>query len=176
MLARLYSIKSHERTAQPTSQPPTLSDRLLRECAVSCLEAAQRITSLVADTFNSSEPIGLLPWWYRIYYLHIAGTHFLAAMFERDLFTVSVEQSWHRVLAALRAHEHLSLYVQQCVRTFEVLAAKIQDSRYAHTDRSGGAMRQGETPALYLDDIFQDMDFDFDDFLVGVEDSTSRML
>jgi hypothetical protein len=74
-----------------------------------CVETAQKLTSLIIETLEPNQPMGLLPWWYRVYYLHIAGTNFLAAMFDADLFTTSVSQSWRDVLSALRAHEHLSL-------------------------------------------------------------------
>ncbi|RAL02586.1 putative transcription factor [Aspergillus ibericus CBS 121593] len=125
MLAR-YSLKSKTPPPAHTSNPPSLSDRLLRESATICIEAAQTITSLILEVHNPEEPIGLLPWWYRIYYLHIAGTIFLAAMFSSELFTISVSQSWKQVMSSLRAHEHLSTYIPQCIRTFETFSRYTQ--------------------------------------------------
>lgn len=175
MLARLYSIKSHAPTITTTSDASTISDRLLQECARMCLEAAQKVTSLIAEICDPSEPIGILPWWYRVYYLHIAGTHFLAAMFASDLFTSSVEQAWYQVLATLRAHEHLSLYIPQCARTFETLSARILNTRCPDSaENSGMALDEG-APGLFLDDMFQDVNFDLNDFLFGVEDNGRRI-
>lgn len=134
-----------------------------------CVEAAHQITSLIVETPEPDESMGLLPWWYRIYYLHIAGTNFLAAMFGSDLFTESVSHSWHNVLSALRVHEHLSTYVPQCIRTFETLSTRILETRYSNPDGSGNATLE-ETSGLFGDDIFQDMGFDFDSFLYGTED------
>ncbi|EAW06502.1 putative transcription factor [Aspergillus clavatus NRRL 1] len=171
LLARFYSMRSHTATATApqTSHPPSLSDRLLRECAGMCVEAAQKVTSLVIAALEPNEPMGLLPWWYRIYYLHIAGTNFLAAMFGADLFTESVAQSWRDVLAALRAHEHLSTYVSQCIRTFETLSTRILETRYP-TPESGALPLEAGTSGLLFDDIFQDAGFDFDAFLFGMEE------
>jgi hypothetical protein len=175
MLARFYSMKSHTATAQAPSSPPSLSDRLLREGAAMCVETAQKVTSLVIETLEPDEPIGLLPWWYRIYYLHIAGTNFLAAMFGSELFTESVAQSWDSVMSALRAHEHLSTYVQQCIRTFETLSTRILQTRHHPNPASCGGNvppEEGTTSGFYFDDIFQDGGLDFDSFLFGMEDVT----
>ncbi|RHZ63907.1 putative transcription factor [Aspergillus thermomutatus] len=173
MLARFYSSKSHTATGQATSTPPSLSDRLLRECAGMCVETAQRVTSLIIETIEPNEPMGLLPWWYRIYYLHIAGTNFLAAMFRSDLFTESVSQSWKDVMSALRTHEHLSTYVQQCIRTFERLSTRILGTRYPTPDGSGDAPLEEAISGSLFDDIFQDLGVDCDNFLFGMEDYTN---
>ena len=175
MLARFYSMKTHAATTgQGTCNLPSLSHRLLRECARMCVEAAQKVTSLISETLEPDQPMGLLPWWYRIYYLHIAGTNFLAAMFASDhLFTESVSQSWHEVMSALRAHEHLSTYVSQCIRTFETLSARILGPRYS--DGSSGQvppLEEGNNSGFFFDDIFPDLGFDFDNFLFGTEDTT----
>lgn len=160
MLARSYSMKS---------ETATLGDRLLKESAMMCVETAQKIASLIVETLELGEPVGLIPWWYRIYYLHIAGTNLLAAMFRADLFTESVAQSWSAVLSALRAHEHLSTYVQQCIWTFETLSSRILETRTPETVASGSLMLEEGAPGLF-DDIFQDMDFDFDSFLFRTDD------
>lgn len=169
MLARLYSMKPRTAAVQATYNSPSLSDRLLRECAGMCVEAAQKVTSLIIETLEPDESIGLLPWWYRIYYLHIAGTHFLAAMFGSDLFTEAVSQSWHNVMSALRAHEHLSTYVQQCIQTFETLSARILGARLPSPIGAWDVPHEDGPSGLVFDDMFQDMGFDFDKFLFGTE-------
>ena len=180
MLARYYSLKTQTTTSSPI---PTLSERLLRECAAMCVEAAQKVTSLIVETMEQEPlaPIGLLPWWNRIYYLHIAGTNFLAAMFSPDLFTESILRSWQSNMAALRAHEHLSAYVRQCACTFDALSAKILQTKCPPLPQGGGGgdvtmgtavpLENASCPSssFLCDDVFQEMDFDFDDFLFGAE-------
>ncbi|KAJ5190316.1 fungal specific transcription factor, partial [Penicillium cinerascens] len=159
MLSRFYSRKSDPQST--SAKPLSLSDRLLRQCAGMCIEAAQKVTSLIIGSLEPDESIGILPWWIRIYYLHIAGAIFLAAMFETDLFTDSVSRSWHDVLSGLRAHVHLSTYVQQCIYTIMQTACSTLD---------GGKQLAEETSGCCFDDIFQDIRFDFDNFLFGTED------
>ena len=175
MLACFCAMKSD--TA--TSNIPSLGDRLVREGARMCIEAAQRMTSLVVETLEPDKSTGLLPWWLRIYCLHIAGTHLLAAMFRSDLFTDSVLQSWDNTLSALHAHEHLSSYVQQCIRAFEMLSTRILDTRNINTDGShgngDGTRTQGASDVL-SDDIFADINFDFDSFLFGTSDQLETQL
>ncbi len=164
MLARFCSFNSATATAtaQATTSSITLGDRILRECAAMCIEAAQRLTSLVMETLEPDSSMGLLPWWYRIYYLHIAGTNFLAAMFTSDLFTESVAKSWETVMSALRAHDHLSAFVQQCIRIFETLSARALESRDPSSVGNGDAL---PPESFIIDNLFQDVGFDFDDFL-----------
>jgi hypothetical protein len=160
MLARFYSMKS---------ETVTLSDRLLRESAGMCVETAQKIVALIVETLEPEEPIGLIPWWYRIYYLHIAGTNLLAAMFRADLYTESVAHSWSAVISALRAHEHLSTYIQQCVWTFELLSSRILATRFPDAAIVDSSTLEEGTSGLF-EDVFQDMDFDFDSFLFRADD------
>jgi hypothetical protein len=133
-----------------------------------CVDAAQGVTFLVTETLEPCEPIGIIPWWTRIYYLHIAGVIFLAAMVGSDLFTDSVSQSWLDVLAGLRAHVHLSTYVQQCICTFEALSAKILQT--TGSSLQGGSEPLAEGAGFCFDDIFQDIRFDFDEFLFRTEE------
>jgi hypothetical protein len=160
-----------------------------------CLEAAQRIATLIIETLepDQAEPIGLLPWWYRIYFLHIAGSNFLAAMINRELFTESVARSWEGVLAALRAHEHLCEYAAQSRRTFEALAGRLRCvaagigagtcegagcGRSAVAGVGKGAFELEESPpGLGFDELFQDIDFDMaNGFLFGDGDFTNGLV
>ncbi|KAL2848398.1 fungal-specific transcription factor domain-containing protein [Aspergillus pseudoustus] len=177
MLARFYSMKPVSPT--PSTVAPSLSSPLLREGATLCIEAAQQIASLVLETMTApAESVGILPWWYRIYFLHIAGSNFLAAMFRPELFTASVARSWDSVLLALRAHENLSLYITNCIHTLEALAAKINGTAlhniHNNLPHEGSHLEQGRlAPELCFDDIFQDMNFDFDSFVFGAGDFES---
>lgn len=88
-------------------------------------------------------------------------------MFGSDLFTDSVSRSWHDVLSALRAHVHLSTYVQQCICTFETLSARILQTC---STLDGREKLAEETSGCCFDDLFQDIRFDFDNFLFGADD------
>ncbi|KAJ5579989.1 sorbicillinoid biosynthetic cluster transcription factor 2 [Penicillium hispanicum] len=169
MLSRFYSMKL-EPQKTPT-RTKSLSDRLFRECAGMCVETAQTVTSLITNILEPDTPIGLVPWWYRIYYLHIAGAIFLAAMIGPDLFTESVSRSWQDLLSALRAHEYLSLYVQQCVQTFETLSARILQTRCLNSNGSGSTPPLEDQSGCSFDEMFQDIGFDFDNFLFGTGDA-----
>lgn len=146
----------------------SLNERLLKECARTCVDAAQCVTSLVVETLDPGQPIGILPWWTRIYYLHIAGVVFLASMVGSDLFTDSVSRSWQDVLAALRAQVHLSTYIQQCVSTFEALSANISQTNCLPLQGRGEPLTEGA--GCCFDNIFQDIRFDFDEFLFRTEE------
>ncbi|KAK9350221.1 fungal-specific transcription factor domain-containing protein [Lipomyces doorenjongii] len=195
MLARIYSMASNSNASLPR---PSLSHRLLQNAATMYLEAAQQIATLVIETVEPDQPIGLLPWWYRLYYLHIAGANFLAAMIRPELFSDSIAESWEGVLLALRGHQHLCAYAAQCVRTFERLASRIR-GRWARPVGAGvgvgastcegrggtsagvgvsaGALEVEEsTPGICFDDIFQNIDFEIDSFLFGTEEFAEGVL
>ena len=151
-----------------------------------CVETAQSITSLIIKAVNldGDQPIGLLPWWYRIYFLHIAGTIFLAAMFVPNLVTESVLLSWQDVLSNLRKHEHLSKYVTQCIATFETLSSRILASATARNppttttddhsqgddDKSAAGAEWDPSATSFFDDFIQDVGFDLDGALFDFGD------
>ncbi|KAJ5653214.1 hypothetical protein N7490_000217 [Penicillium lividum] len=166
ILARFYSMKNDPQLKSTNSS--SLSERLLKEGAKMCVDAAQAVTSLVIKTLGPGQVIGILPWWTRIYYLHIAGVILLAAMVRSDLFTDSVSQSWQDVLAALRAHVHLSTYVQQCIWTFEALSARI--SQTGCLELQNGRENLVDGTGCRFENIFEDIQFDFDDFLFRTDD------
>lgn len=91
-------------------------------------------------------------------------------MFGPDLFTESVSQSWQDVLSALRAHAHLSAYIEQCVWTFETLSARILRTPGPSPEVIEGLPLAEETSGCSFDAIFQDMGFDFDGYLLGMDD------
>lgn len=167
LLARLYSMRcsASDRSDEPPSS--NLQYRITKECAVSCVEAAKKLVKMVIDTLDVNQPVGLFPWWYRIYYLHIAGTNFLAAMFRSDLFTESVSQSWEDLMVGLRAHEHLSAYVKKCIRTFDSLSIRIQQTRNFATENLCDIPFNIQVENHDANGIFQDLGFNFDDFIFG---------
>jgi hypothetical protein len=165
MLARVC-FSQPEAAISPTVDQ-SLRDRMLQNCANLCVDSAQKMINLVYEYHKPVEAVGIIPWWYRIFYLYISGTIHIATMLRADLFTPMVSQSWNRAMLTLRAHEHLSPFVQQCLTTFQTLSYKITE-----THHSGGS----QLPPLegssntYFQDVFQDMGFDPDNFLFGKED------
>jgi hypothetical protein len=169
ILARFYSMRSHTVATSTGGKAPSLSDRLFRECAGLCVDSAQTLASLVIDTLEAGESLGLLPWWYRIYYLHIAATTFLAAMLVPDLYTDSVAHSWNSVLSALREHQHLSAYITECICTFESMAARILEPQSSNSLGSARAPSSEDDFGLFFDDLFYDTGLDFDGFVYSTE-------
>ncbi|KAF4625816.1 hypothetical protein G7Y89_g12348 [Cudoniella acicularis] len=167
MLARL--CLSHSQVAPGSALDHSLVDRLLPGFASLCIDSAQKMIALVHEQQKPDGTIGILPWWHRVFYLHVAGTILIAAMLRADLFTPTVSQSWSKAMSALRAHEYLSPFVQQCVATFQTLSSKISG-----THHPGGGSGQFGPPEgssnTYFQDVFQDMGFDPDNFLFGKED------
>lgn len=166
MLGSYLSFRAHGST-----EPPDLSDRLGKECAAMSVETAEKIVTLIFYSLEPNESIGVLPWWYRVYYLHMAGTTFLAAMLG-DLFTESASKSWHIMLAALHEHEELSQFVPQCITTFETLSERILASQKTVIKNSQGSKLEEVTAGLCFDEFLKDLDLDFNSFLFGPEDVT----
>lgn len=151
-------------------------EKFLRDCAVLCVENAQKMTELVDQEHKSGASLGNIMWWHRVFYLHVAGTVLLASMLQADdLFTHSVSQSWQVAMRALRAHAHLSVSVQQCVATFETLSAKLSDVQHlvpgagrASVDPLAGCAEPFSSTDFQ--DVFQDLGIDLDSCLFGIED------
>ncbi|KAJ6016343.1 hypothetical protein N7540_010934, partial [Penicillium herquei] len=168
LLARFHLMKSKSQSNSESQQHPTLSERLLREGARMCVEAAQGVASLVIETLDPGFSIGIIPWWTRIYYLHIAGVILLAAMVEAELFTDSVHRSWQDIMATLHAHIHLSTYVQQCITTFEALYMKAtQANSLQNLDENFNSTSDW---GFSFENIIQDINFDLDEFLFRTDE------
>lgn len=165
MLARYCSTSHQAPTAtsadlEPPPEPAKgLSDRVFRDCASICVENAQQMIQLVHREHVPGANIGILPWWHRVFYLHVAGTVLIAAMLQPDLYTPSVSQSWATAMMVLRAHSHLSAATQQCVATFQALSTKILETQH-QLEVSGRAAFpvDGGPSNTYFQDIFQDCD------------------
>ena len=165
MLARLCLTQSE--AAEGSSIDPSLGDRVLQNCAFLCVESAQKIIRLVHDNFKPVGPVAVIPWWYRIFYLHNAATILIAAMFRADIFTPIVSQSWSEAMATLQAHEHLSPFVQQCITTFQTLSCKIMETHHSNGGQFPPCDGSSNT---YFQEVFQDMGLEPDNFLFGKED------
>jgi hypothetical protein len=184
-----------------TDNSGTLSQRIVQDCAALCVENAQKVIALIVDECSPSPHLdgsgrgsaasadaesnsgtscgsGIIPWWYRVFYLHVAGTVLMAATLQPNLCTSAVSESWGRAMAALRAHEHLSPFVAQCLATFETLSSgmsthqqtpygpSVAGERVAHNNVNSAPM-----PPLQ-DVFFQDMAYETEALFFGMDDTS----
>jgi hypothetical protein len=158
MLARFCLSQSQVLAGSHLDQG--LSDRILQSCATLCLENAQKMISLVQEYHNKpEESIGLLPWWHRVLYLHVAATTLIAATLRADLFTSSISQSWNMAMAALHS--------------FQSLSSRILETHHSNsTSRGQFPPLEGGPSNIYFQDVFQDLGFDPDNILFGKDDMT----
>jgi hypothetical protein len=169
MLARFCLAQSQaERSPAPVDH--RLENRILQDCATLCVENAQKLIALVCENYRSDAAIGILPWWYRVFYLYVASQHLIAAMLRPDVFAPVVLESWCKAHSALCAHEHLSSAVKQCISTFQKMWQKVTDIHYP-----GGAQAppppEGPSDTCFQD-FFQHLGFEAENPLFGM-DSTA---
>jgi len=159
ILARVC-LPGYQSAAPKPALGSSLEDRLTQSCASLCVECAQEMVSVIQRYHNSQESFGILPWWQRLFYLHVAGTILMAAMLRADFYTPSVSNSWAQVMEALRAHEHLGPFIGQCISSFQLLAGKIAKAHHPGADKD-----EGDLATSYFHDILQD-----DNFFAGMDD------
>lgn len=162
MLARSCLPQSQIATCSTLDQG--LGDRVLQDCVNLCIDNARKMIDVLHENHQLDGAVGIIPWWYRIFYLHVAGTIILTSMLRADLYTPTVSQSWNKLLSMLQVHEHLSPFVRNCRTWYRTLSCKILE-----TNPSGGRKGEGSSNS-YFQDVFQDMGFDPDNFLFGKED------
>lgn len=179
MLARFCLLKPHTTTFPASTD--TSKERMLYECASLCVSTAMQFINLITENNSpsslSASGINIIPWWHRIFYLHVASMIIIAASLRADLFTSSVAQSWDKAMDALKEHENLSPFVAQCVGMFQGLRERIREMHLTKEDETRQAVgeeREGEAgeanPTSYFQDAFHDIGFDPDNFLFGKED------
>lgn len=160
-----------------------MSVSIVREIAAACVENAQEMIGLVVDECSatpSPSSIGTIPWWYRVLYLHVACTVLMAATLQPNLATPAVFESWDRAMAALRAHEHLSQFVSQCLATFRTLSPGMSAGAHDQQEQSydngmagvdGTSISNSDSGFPPLQDVlFQDMGIDNESIFLGMED------
>ncbi|AEO67154.1 uncharacterized protein THITE_10741, partial [Thermothielavioides terrestris NRRL 8126] len=172
-------------TTNPTSPDRSGSNslhaRIVRDCALLCVENAQKLIALVDDAClntnnsNNHEPPGgssaptilTIPWWYRLFYLHVAATAQRVEQQEGCAAAAAVvSESWARARAALRAHEHLCpAFVGQCLAMFERVS-----SAGGQCGDAAAAAPAAAAVVPWQDVLFQDLAFDPDALLFGLED------
>jgi hypothetical protein len=175
----------------------SLNPRIVQDCAAVCVENAQNVIALIVDECSPtgypdtsgegavasagaefSSGSGIIPWWYRVFYLHVAAIVLMAATLQPNLCTPAVSESWTRAMAALRAHEHLSPFVSQCLTTFETLSAGMgaHNHQSPHVppvteERAPGDLDSASMPPLH-DVLFQDVAFETEAMFFGMEDGS----
>ncbi|PVH87582.1 hypothetical protein DL98DRAFT_581591 [Cadophora sp. DSE1049] len=158
LLARLCLSPNRESQDELSSR---LKLGLERDGGALCIQAAQDMIAVVVAC-TKSEIAGILPWWHRIFYLHIAGTILIAAMLREDLWTLAAKQCWESTMSAFHAMEHLNPFVKQCVEHFQMLSCKVLETHQSSTDVP--------VDGIYFQDIFRDIGFDQDSYCFGKED------
>lgn len=164
-------------TATPLIQD--LDSRLLQSCATLCVENVQRLIDLVCDDYQPEQVIttttittptlsgGVLPWWHRIFYLHLASQHLIAAMLRPTAFRHLAVDHWHKATSTICAHEHLSPSMTRCIASLRGMWHKVVDLQ-----DPAGAQMAPET----FQDVFQHLGFETDGqqlFNFGIGDATT---
>ncbi len=166
MLARLCLLEPHQLATASPIYHEGLGDYVLKDCALLCIESAQTLADAIHEIRKPDGTVGIINWWSRFFHLYSASTILIAAMLRPDLFTPAVSRTWSRTMLALRAHEHLSPVVRQCITAFQTLSCRIMETH------PGG--RQFPPPegsaSTYFQDCFQEVGLEPDNFLFGAED------
>lgn len=160
MVARCCFLQHSSLAASDPHFDSSYHGHMTRHGALQCVQNAQKIISLIDKDSNGDESMSVLPWWYRIFYLHVAATILLAVMQSADLFTPSVSESWQQTLSVIRRHEHLSSYLPQCASLFQSLSRKA-----SHIRHPGQPDSPEELSDAQFHDTFQDFGFNIDNFL-----------
>ncbi|KAL9473218.1 hypothetical protein ACSS6W_007598 [Trichoderma asperelloides] len=125
--------------------------------ALQCVENAQKMISLIDQDSGTDRSTHNVPWWYRIFHLHMGGTILLAAMQSVELFTPAVSESWQQTLSAIKRHEHLCSYVPQFASLFQSLSRQIR--------QPGRTDSLEELSDTQFHDLFEEFGFHTDSFL-----------
>ena len=96
---------------------------------------------------------GVLPWWYRFFYLHLASQHLIAAMMRSDVFQHMAKDYWEQAMSTLCAYEHLSPSITGCISSFRTMWQKLIDMQ--------GPLNTQLAPETFHD-VFQNLGFEAD--------------
>ncbi|KAL6797213.1 hypothetical protein GGI42DRAFT_90536 [Trichoderma sp. SZMC 28013] len=168
MVARCCFMQNNAPVAADVQFESSYKGHMIQHGAFQCILNAQRMIALLDKNCNANEYACRMPWWSRIFYLHMAGTILLAAMQSTSLFTEAVSDSWQQTLSVFKKHEHLSLYIPQYATLFQSLARKASHMR--HPPENTGFME--ELSDTQFHDTFLEFGFHNDDFLFDETDDT----
>ncbi|KAH1497128.1 hypothetical protein KXX52_001448 [Aspergillus fumigatus] len=148
----------------PTQAGP--GDRILETCATLCVDNAQKLIMLVQEC-SRPDKTGLIPWWYRVFYIYIAMQHLIAAMLRPDLFGTVVPESWNTAVSVLSAHERLSPSVRRCLNKLQMMWQTVIDIQSPPTHEAAPSSMDYNTG---LQDVFGYLGFDAQMPLFGLDD------
>ncbi|KAL7809294.1 hypothetical protein V8C26DRAFT_412227 [Trichoderma gracile] len=168
MVARCCFMEQNPLVAAETQFESSYKGHMIQHGASQCIEYARKMILLIDENSKATEPSYMLPWWHRIFYLHVAVTILLAAMQSATLFTEAASDTWRQALSAFKRHEHLSAYVTHCLSLFQSLSEKASYIRHplGHTDVPGGLSD------AQFHDTFGDFGFHTDSFLFDDADES----
>ncbi|KAE8324632.1 putative fungal-specific transcription factor domain protein [Aspergillus sergii] len=146
------------------SNEPSLADHITQTHATLCVTNAQKLITLI-QTCSQQDNTGLIPWWYRIFFLYIAMQHLIAAMLRPDVFATVVLESWNTAVSVLGAHEHLSPSVGKCLNKLRLMWGKVSDIQAPMSHEVLSDCDMGWR------DVFQYLGFDIEMPLFGMSDS-----
>ncbi|KAB8222728.1 hypothetical protein BDV33DRAFT_201157 [Aspergillus novoparasiticus] len=146
------------------SNEPSLADHITQTHATLCVTNAQKLIALI-QTCSQQGNTGLIPWWYRIFFLYIAMQHLIAAMLRPDVFATVVLESWNTAVSVLGAHEHLSPSVGKCLNKLRLMWGKVNDIQAPMSHEVLSDCDMGWR------DVFQYLGFDAEMPLFGMDDS-----
>ncbi|KAL7785691.1 hypothetical protein V8C43DRAFT_290762 [Trichoderma afarasin] len=168
MVARCCFMQNNAPVAADVQFESSYMGHMIQYGAFQCILNAQKMVALLDKNCNANESAYSIPWWSRIFYLHVAGTILLAAMQSTSLFTEAVSDSWQQTLSVFKKHEHLSLYIPQYTALFQSLARKASHMR--HPPEHTGFME--ELSDTQFHDTFLEFGFHNDNFLFDEPDET----
>ncbi|KAF4922617.1 Sorbicillinoid biosynthetic cluster transcription factor sor3 [Colletotrichum viniferum] len=104
-----------------------LSSRVMQQCAMVCVEAAQSLISVIVQFQRHDGTLGLLPaWWYRVFYIYTAATVLIAARLRPTVFSsLDISKSWNQAMALLHDHESLGPSPKRCAAALQILSTKM---------------------------------------------------
>ena len=165
MLAR-FCLPPSQVECAPTPVDQDLRARILRDGAKLCVENAQNLITLLYESCGSNEGIGILPWWYRVYYLIIASQHLIASMLRPEIFASLAVEFWSKAMSALCAHEHLSPSVKRCIAAFQKTWQKVTDLGHLGSDQ---CLPPAGISTAWFQDVFQHIGFEAENPFLGIE-------
>jgi hypothetical protein len=132
-----------------------MRQQLIHSCAATCIKNAQDMVSAIQV---SGQPNGTsenqMPWWVRLFYMHIAATVLVVAMLRTDLSSsLGVSESWDFLMALLHMCERFTPFIPQYIDAFKTLASEVAALR---REDSGGLPLAEQPGSPLLQDFLRD--------------------
>ncbi|OHE98302.1 fungal specific transcription factor [Colletotrichum orchidophilum] len=124
-----------------------LSSRVVQQCAMVCVEAAQSLISFISQFQRHNSTLGLLPaWWYRVFYIYTAATVLIAARLRPAVFSsLDISRSWNQAISLLHDHENLGPSPRRCAAALQILSKKMFQGQHP---QSAAPLNPETTPAV----------------------------